>query len=136
MDGLDIVQRSVEEGRKLILLAASRERRQDLIEMQVSEEVGLLRTGVDLACAGLEQDASKRPRDLTWRAGPAITVVHQLPPVWVSVEAISRTGISGGPHRLHTIILGAVPATSRIQSRGLGSELAGTRHPRVCWRRR
>ena len=59
VDRFDIVQRVVEERREVILLASVRERRQDLIQMQVTEEIGLLR-GVDAVRGVVEQDAVKR----------------------------------------------------------------------------
>ena len=59
MDRLDVVQRAIEERHELIFLAPRRQRPDDLVEIQVPEELGLLAAlGTELFL--VEQDALER----------------------------------------------------------------------------
>jgi hypothetical protein len=90
-DGGDLVQRRAEERRQVVLLALGGHRLEHLVEIQVAEEVWLLALG---RAAVFEEDA------LEGVLSCAVEIGHGLPPVVQSVEAISRSGGSGGLHRL------------------------------------
>ena len=55
---LDVVQRTVEERRQLVLLSAREQRGKDLVEMQVTEEKRLRSGRVD-AVVAVKQDAAE-----------------------------------------------------------------------------
>src|ERR1700733_2693231 len=59
---LELVQRSIEQRREVILLPPRGQRGDDLVQMQVCEEVRRLERVIDNALVALEQNAMERRR--------------------------------------------------------------------------
>jgi hypothetical protein len=71
-DRPDVLQRGPEEGRQVICLAASSDRRDDLIETQVGEEVGLFQLIGGCADLGsVEEDAAEWQGEIDLLSWPA-----------------------------------------------------------------